>query len=52
MDDNLSYDASKPTDTSTHPLEIDSTENIETQSSSLNPEQQLTKRPLINQSIV
>jgi hypothetical protein len=51
MDDNLSDDASKPTDTSTPSLEIDSTENVETQSSSLNLEQ-LTKRPHINQFIV
>ncbi|XP_059441769.1 zinc finger BED domain-containing protein RICESLEEPER 2-like [Corylus avellana] len=52
IDDTL-RDASKATDTSTPHLQIDSTENVETQSSSsLNPKQQQTKRPLINQSIV
>ena len=30
MDDNLSDDGSKPTNTSAPPLEIDSTENVET----------------------
>ena len=54
MNDNLTHlsdDASKPTDTSNPPFEIDSFENVETQSSSLNTEQ-LTKKPHVNQSIV
>jgi hypothetical protein len=51
MDDNLSDNASRPTDTSTPIHEIDSSENVETQSSSLNTEE-LTKKSHINQSVV
>ena len=54
MDDNLTHlsdDASKPTDTSNPPFEIDSSKNVETQSSSLNTKQ-LTKNSHVNQSIV
>jgi macrodomain Ter protein organizer (MatP/YcbG family) len=51
MDDNLSDNASRPTDTNTPGHEIDSSENVETQSSSLNTEK-LTKKPHINQSVV
>jgi hypothetical protein len=43
MDDNLSDNASRPTDTNTPGHEIDSSENFETQSSSLNTEE-LTKK--------
>ena len=54
MDDTLSdVDTSNtPTDTHTPPLGIDSIENVENQSSSLNSRQQQTTSCRINQSIV